>query len=178
MRKLTTEERRTKTFTMRLTAPEAERLYIKASEAGLTIGELMESFAQDLICGSQSHGSDERDYANMWYDRCHFLMPSNSLLYYLLNYAGEESVKEAVEDWDLLKNEEARLAGGIDNYCDEEDMAEEADNAAYRRRELEDLYREYEQCRGKKGRGLEEEMKDLIKWQDDLNALISEGDLS
>ncbi len=172
------KERRTKTFTMRLTAPEAERLYRKASMAGLTIGELLESFAQDLICGGHSHGSDERDLANQWYDRCDFVTPSNSLLYYLLENEGEEGVREAVEQWNLMKEEEERLAGGIDNYCDQEDMDEEADCARYRREELKELYSRYEQERRRKGRGLEEEMEDLIKWQDNLEALLGEGDLS
>ena len=37
-----------------------------------TIGELIENFAGDLVGGTYSNGSDERDYADQWFERCWF----------------------------------------------------------------------------------------------------------
>ena len=39
---------------------------------GIWICELVEGFLSDLIGGKHSHGSDERDYAKQWFDRCEF----------------------------------------------------------------------------------------------------------
>jgi len=172
-----TEERRTKTFTMRLTASEAERLYIKASEAGLTIGELMEGFAQDLICGGQSHGSDERDYANRWYDRCIFCPPRNFLSFTLAR-EGEGGVRDLTERWKSQKELEERLEKGIDEFWDQEEMDAEAENARIGREDLEEEYLWYEAERKKKGPGLDEAMKDLIQWIEGLDSLIEEGEPS
>lgn len=172
-----TEERRTKTFTIRLTADEAERLYIKASEAGLTIGELMEGFVQDLICGSQSHGSDERNYANRWYDRCIFCPPRNFLSYTLAR-EGEGEIRYLVESWKSQKELEERLGKGINEFWDQEEMDAEAEEARIGREELEEKYLRYETEKKIKGPGLEEEMKDLIRWVEDLDALINEGEPS
>ena len=33
-----------------------------------TIGELIENFAGDLVGGTYSNGSDERDYADQWFE--------------------------------------------------------------------------------------------------------------
>ena len=34
----------------------------------------MESFVGDLVGGTYSNGSDERDYADQWFERCWFGM--------------------------------------------------------------------------------------------------------
>ena len=172
-----TEERKTKTFSMRLTASEAEHLYRKASQAGLTIGELMESFAQDLICGSRSHGSDERDCANRWYDRCIFCPPDN-FLSYMLACEGEGEVRSLAERWNSLKELEERLEKGIEEFWDQEEMDDEAEDARIGREELEKAYLQYETERKAKGPGLEEEMKELIRWIEGLDALVCEGEPS
>ena len=37
---------------------------VNCGEHGLTIGELIENFVGDLVGGTYSNGSDERDYAD------------------------------------------------------------------------------------------------------------------
>ena len=167
-------EKKERGFTMLLSDKEAERLYIKASLAGMTIGQLMESFAQDLICGSQTNGSDERDLANMWYDRCVFCVPSG-FLHYTLSHEGESGVRGLVERWENLKEAEKRLAGGLEEFWDQEDMDAEAEGVRQGRLELEEDYRRYEDREGRKGPGLEEEIRDLTQWLGDLEALLDSG---
>lgn len=159
---------------MLLSDKEAERLYIKASMGGMTIGQLMESFAQDLICGSYTNGSDERDLANMWYDRRGFDMPPG-FLSHTLTYKGEEGVRGLVRGWENLKEAEERLAGGIEEFWDQEDMDGEAEDARQGRLELEEVYHRYEVREGVRGPGLNEEIKDLIRWVEDLDALLDSG---
>lgn len=68
-----------------LTDKECLQLAEKAGLVGLTVGELLSSFINDLVCGSQSNGSDEESLANDWYICCYYYFKSSdSLLSYLL----------------------------------------------------------------------------------------------
>ena len=50
-----------------------------------TIGELIENFVGDLVGGTYSNGSDERDYADQWFERCWFgMITKPTLLNHLL----------------------------------------------------------------------------------------------
>lgn len=75
-------------ITVRLSDADCDRLARKCGEYGLTIGELIENFVGDLVGGTYSNGSDERDYANKWFERCWFgMFPEETLLKFLL-YTG------------------------------------------------------------------------------------------
>ena len=75
-----------RTITVKLSDEECERLASMSGLSGLTVGELIENFIGDLIGGTHSNGSDERMYANQWYERCGFSFDSEeTLLGYLIN---------------------------------------------------------------------------------------------
>ena len=53
---------RERKITVKLSDADCDRLARKCGEHGLTIGELIENFVGDLVGGTYSNGSDERDY--------------------------------------------------------------------------------------------------------------------
>ena len=59
---------RERKITVKLSDADCDRLARKCGEHGLTIGELIENFVGDLVGGTYSNGSDERDYADQWFD--------------------------------------------------------------------------------------------------------------
>ena len=61
---------RERKITVKLSDADCDRLARKCGEHGLTIGELIENFVGDLVGGTYSNGSDERDYADQWFERC------------------------------------------------------------------------------------------------------------
>ena len=74
-----------RTITVKLSDADCDRLAKKCGEHGLTIGELIENFVGDLVSGTYSNGSDERDYADQWFERCWFgMFPEKTLLNHLL----------------------------------------------------------------------------------------------
>lgn len=94
------------------------RLIKKAGEVNLTVSELLENFIADLVCGTFTNGSDERMYANDWFDRCWFARFSeNTLLSHLLGtgvdlkkfiaaYEENENYKAHPEDYRELMEDE------------------------------------------------------------------------
>ena len=76
---------RERKITVKLSDADCDRLARKCGEHGLTIGELIENFVGDLVGGTYSNGSDERDYADQWFERCWFgMFPEPTLLNHLL----------------------------------------------------------------------------------------------
>lgn len=75
---------------LELSDADCDRLARKCGEYGLTIGELIENFVGDLVDGTYSNGSDERMYAQQWFERCWFgMFPEPSLLNHLLSEGHE-----------------------------------------------------------------------------------------
>lgn len=91
-------------LSLNLSDADVERLCVKAGIAQLTVSQLLESFIGDLVGGTYSNGSDERDAAQKWYERCGYSYnyPSNFLSHLLCEYSIEcvDDVLSLQEDID------------------------------------------------------------------------------
>lgn len=86
-----------------LSDADCQRIAETAGKVGLTVGKLLENFIGDLVCGTYTNGSDERDCANQWLRRCYFgMFPDETLLKHLLDYGND--------------------VGGFLNACDEMEL--------------------------------------------------------
>ncbi|MBO5486316.1 MAG: hypothetical protein J5988_05225 [Eubacterium sp.] len=80
---------------LKLSDADVDRLFEKAADAGMFPEELLENFIGDLVGGTYSNGSDERDLAGEWFDRCGFSMMKE---YDFCSYLRENELwEEAVE---------------------------------------------------------------------------------
>lgn len=76
---------RERTITLKLSDDDCDRILRKAGSSGLTVAQLLENFIGDLVGGTYYNGSDERMYAEQWFDRCWFgMFPEKTLLRHLL----------------------------------------------------------------------------------------------
>ena len=98
---------RERKITVKLSDADCDRLARKCGEHGLTIGELIENFVGDLVGGTYSNGSDERDYADQWFERCWFgMFPEPTLLNHLLNLGYEpEHYLDMLENVETIKSD-------------------------------------------------------------------------
>lgn len=97
-----------RSFTLNLSDADIEKVWRKVGCVGLSISELLENFIGDLIDGTYSNGSDERELANQWFERCGFgMFPDKTFLRFLLE---QESVDDFVESYRSLKNSEEQIA--------------------------------------------------------------------
>ena len=127
---------RERTFKLKLSDADVERLAMKAAEGGLTMEELLENFIGDLVCGTHSNGSDERMYAQQWYDRCHFgsYAPTLSLLQHLARNGTIEEAEKAQEQLRYYLNEI------MDEDLTQEERDETADDIRRCREEIAELF--------------------------------------
>lgn len=80
------ESIRGRTVVLELSDADCERISNLCGEHNITVATLLESFIGDLVNGTYTNGSDERDYARSYFERCWFGMyPEKSLLNFLLS---------------------------------------------------------------------------------------------
>lgn len=88
---------RSRTIEVKLSDADVKRISEKAAAHGLTVGELIENFIGDLVCGTYSNGSDERMYAEQWFERCWFgMFPDLTFLRYLIEWGGLDDLSDDV----------------------------------------------------------------------------------
>lgn len=153
------EESNKRTLNMVLEDDDLMLLAEKAGEAGLKISELLENFVADLISSSRTNGSDERTYANQWFERCWFAMDFSRTFLSYLCYEG--LVDNAVDLW-----QDIQYYRQLDDL-DEEDRLE----VQMLQGELADLHNRYLEQQDMKESPLDEDMKDVIEWHEDYKKL-------
>ena len=95
-----------RTIKLKLSDADCERIAEKAGMHGLTVANLLENFIGDLVDGTYSNGSDERHYAERWFERCWFAaFPKQTLLRHLLEWG--HNVEDFIYVYDELKYYEA-----------------------------------------------------------------------
>lgn len=132
---------------------DAEELSRTAGRVGLSVSELLENFVGDLIGGTRTNGSDERDLANRWFERCWFSMDMN---YNFLSYLVEWSlVNRAVKLWEELEDYKQR------DELDECDLEEQR----WIQEELNEMFRNYKDISKYYFDSFDNEMKRVLEWK-------------
>lgn len=115
-------------FHIRLSDADVERIYHVAGSHGLTPEELLEQFIGDLVCGTHTNGSDERDLAYGWMERCWFgMFPEETFLRYLIE---QMEIDYFLDDLDSLEDARRDQA-----YCQSEEYKEDESDEDERKRE-------------------------------------------
>lgn len=153
-----------RSLTLKLSDADVTRLFEKAGGAGLTVSELLENFIGDLVDGTYSNGSDERDYAERWFDRCWFSMGFGDLTF-LQWLISDNCVDEAVDVWEIIQDFAAQ------DVLNDDDI----DDLACARSELSDIFTEYQEMQGAvKSATAESEMPKVMQWWNDLRNMQNE----
>ena len=160
-----------RTFDIRLSDADYRRIAEKAAIAEMSVEELLASFIGDLVNGTYSNGSDERMYAQNWYDRCGFGdFYRNSFLHYLID---EYAVEDFVESWDSAEDykEEADYAKKEieEPTIDWKNIVDSNDNQVYATKEayIEELQNELEEFNNlyqEEIKVIEEYWNQYLKW--------------
>jgi hypothetical protein len=149
-------------ITLKLSDADVRRLCEKAGEVGLSVPELLENFIGDLIDGTYSNGSDERMYANGWFERCWFgMFPEDTFLRFLIDY---DDVEDTIDDWNEIKY-----------YKELEELDEDdKEDLAYYEKCINDKYEEYQGYKksGEEKLTLESEMEKVVNWWKQYKELL------
>lgn len=149
-------------ITIKLPDDDVDALCKKAGKTELTVSQLIENFISDLIDGSRTNGSDERMYAQQWFERCWFSsLMEETFLCYLIDF---DKIESATGIWDEL--EYYKNKGELDEY--------EREEVELLNEELEEMFEDYKELyRRPEDATLEEEMKLVTAWCKEREALLN-----
>ena len=153
---------RDRKITVKLSDADCDRLARKCGKHGLTIGELIENFVGDLVGGTYSNGSDERDYADQWFERCWFgMFPEPTLLNHLLCWGYDpEDYLNVMDNIETAKEDKKYLEEHPEE-ADEEEASYLDDDIADWEEELKRMREDWKQ---EKESNMDEEIELLKKW--------------
>ncbi len=141
-------------ISLNLSDADVKRLCEKAGSVGFAVSELLESFIGDLVDGTYTNGSDERMYANEWFERCGFSwMSEYKFLRFLIDC---DDVEDTIDDWNEIKY-----------YKDLEELGEDdKEDLAYYEESINDKFEEYRRYKkvDEEKLTLEAEMEKVINW--------------
>lgn len=165
---------RGRTITLELSDADVERIWNKAGSVNLTVSKLLENFIGDLVWGTYTNGSDERMYAEHWFERCGFgMFPDKTFLGYLLEY---DCIKKVIGLWEDIKyiKEELEYAKlHLTEYDPNEikGLKEDLTDWLY---SLDQTFEEYkESAKNEEVGTLDEEMETVIKWYEKMKQMKS-----
>ena len=149
---------------LNLTDEDVKALIAKAGRVGLTVAELIQGFVADLVCGNGTHGSDERDLANAWFDRCGFAaFTPPTLLRHLLQWDHDPE-----RYLDLLRYQD-NLESDIAEETDEEEIAWLREERRVLAKELEAMTEEWQPYYEP---NMDEEISEIQAWVKERNELL------
>ncbi len=162
---------RERTFKIKLSDADCNKITKLCGEHSITVSQLIENFIGDLVCGTYTNGSDERDFVRRWFNRCWFgIFPEQTLLSHLIvmGYAPEDYlyilsyIKELKEEKECLA-EHPEDADEASQYLD--------DNIAEKEERLIEMRTDWIPEREP---NLKEEVALIEKWVQEKYALIDE----
>lgn len=158
-----------RTLKLKLSDADCEKISKQAGKHGLTVAELLENFIGDLVGGTYSNGSDERDYADQWFDRCWFgMFPENTLLHHLLDWGYEP--EEYLNALDSLAYAELDKKNA-EEHPEENDEWELSDLEDEIEELQEEIARYKEDWKPEKEPNMEEEIATIKKWLEEMEEL-------
>lgn len=164
---------RERTLTLRLSDADVKRICKKAASVSLTVSQLLENFIGDLICGTYSNGSDERNYADNWFERCCFDLSAEPtfLRYSLINFICED----VIELYNDIQDEKEYLSEIEAEPMQEDELEEKAlieENIEYLSEQLQEYFTGYQKEWKMENSSLEEEMKIILAWYKQYQNLL------
>lgn len=131
---------------------------------GITVNDLFENFANDLIAGDRSNGSDERLFARQYFDRCN-MFPEKTLMRWIVEESPYELEKfiDLADERERLRSELMERQQNEDDYDYEEteDIREDYEGLDER---LIGIVNEYCEYNPEMGDDLYGEVRELQKW--------------
>ena len=161
-------------ITVNLSDADVKRLAEKSGEGGLTISELLENFIGDLVDGTYSNGSDERMYAEQWYQRCWFAMFSDdTFLKFLLLWGDLDDFIDLMNEMESSKKEMAEVTADAED-CSAEEGDELQEYINDLQKEIDYYWGKFlEQKRQKESYVFEKEIENIMAWKSQLDTILN-----
>ena len=169
-----------RSFTLELSDADVKRLYEKAYSNGTTPAEMMQSYLGDLLDGTYTRGSDERMYANQYFDRCCYdlWLDNRDFLQWSLYYDRLDSIADALETIDYASGDLAYYEKHPDDPDGTPDFLENLRKCqASAENDLKEIYAEYK-ADYQQAQPFNDGIETIKKYLHELQSMIERGEIS
>ena len=160
---------------LKLSDADCERVYNLCGMHNISFEELLENFIGDLVDGTYSNGSDERMYAEQWFERCWFgSYPETTLLSFLLDsgYDIYDNFLEVLDDIDTGYGE-LELYKKDPTVFDEEEIEFLRDDIVDWESHIEDIKSDF--LKNKKDADWNQEVEKVLTWWKEKQRCVQDG---
>lgn len=139
-----------RSFTLELSDADVKRLYEKAYSNGITPAQLLQDYIGDLLDGTYTRGSDERMYAQQYFDRCIYTWPDDprSFLQWALEEYRIDDIADELETLDYATGDIQYYAENTDDPPQPGELDDLRASKAEAESELAAIYEEYTASKG------------------------------
>lgn len=167
-----------RTLELELSDADVRRISKKAGAVGFTVAELLQSFIGDLVDGTYSNGSDERMYAQKWFDRCGFAMCSDlTFLRYLMEWGG--GIDEVITLWEDIQSAKKEIAHLKEHpeEAEPDEIAGYQEDIEYWKEQIDEHWNEYTEQKKEYTPGtFDEEMEKVLNWRQEYQRFLNGGE--
>lgn len=132
-------------FTVQLTESDMKDFCELAYKNGVKPAEILAGFINDLVCGAYTRGSDERMFAEQYFDRCAYgMFAEQTFCRYVLSCDNLELLQIALIDIETLKRELEYYAENPDDPDGTAEWLQQMqDDIKERNEEIQEMYERY-----------------------------------
>lgn len=171
-------------FEVNFSTADVERLFKKAYSNGITPEVLISSYIGDLVGGTYTNGSDERDLAEKYFERCGYDFIPKSFLSWALNELLLDELQDALKKLDFVKDdleylEEDKKTMLPQEYEEEKRSLKEIENEANEDiKKIYANYRTYKEEKKEKPQEVEAGIEEVRQYLKRLEAVKEDGFIS
>lgn len=165
---------RPRSISINLSDADVQRISKKTGRVGLSVPELIENFIGDLVGGTYSNGSDERDAAQAWFDRCGFgMFPEKTFLRYLIEWDLLDGFVDLIDDINTAKEELEYAETHKEEYTDA-DISYWKSDLEESQEEINGIFAEYkDESEDEEIGTLDEEISKVLHWKEEVDNFIN-----
>lgn len=168
-----------RTLIIKLSDADVLRICKKAGAHNITVAEMVESYLQDLVCGTYTNGSDEREFARSYFNRCPYgSYPENTFLHYLIDWGSLQGYLENLNTLQDLQEDIKRYKEIAEPTTDEQEELETLqEDVEEVKGYIADYYKEYcESCHDGEPEPLKEAQASVLKWYEAYKKLKGDSE--
>ena len=163
---------REKTIKIHLSENDCKKLSELCGMYGLTVPRLLQGFIGDLVGGTATNGSDERELARAYINRAWFHMVDDSLLKWLIDY--DYDIDNFLSYFELIEENRSMLEDAVKNPSeyDEDELDSLQGDLDYWLEEIDNYKREFLEYMP--NADWESEVENVKNWRKEKERFVNE----
>ena len=159
-----------RTLKIKLSDADVKRITEQCAYSGITVADLYENFIGDLVGGTYTNGSDERDFAERYYRRCWFGLTGENFVQTMIDNHGTYVIGEIITRLDIIDD----CIEDMKKDLSQDEKTGALEELEYQQKEIDEYYNEYVESAGTSAVSKEDAIKSVREYDKALKTMQEE----